>query len=81
MTGYAKPDLYSDADWEMVQGYMRGKDCLPPQRRNPAYRHGYRNGMSDASGILHERADVLRRRANMIPGVTTQADLIKRAAQ
>ena len=74
---YAKPEIYSDSDWEMVQGYMRGKDCLSPERRGAAYMHGYRNGQSDASGILHERADVLRRRANMIPGITTQADLIK----
>lgn len=79
MTRYAKPEIYTDADWEMVQGYMRGKDCLPPERRNAAYRHGYRNGRSDASGIPHECAEVLRRRANMIPGITTQADLIARA--
>ncbi|PUB36585.1 hypothetical protein C8K66_10264 [Pseudomonas sp. GV105] len=67
---YAKPESYTDADWEMVQGYMRGKDCLPPQRRNVAYMHGYMNGKSDASGIPHERCNVLIRRANMIPGIT-----------
>lgn len=70
---YAKPDLYTYADWEMVQGYMRGRDCLPPQRSNAAYTHGYRNGQSDASGIPHERAEVLQRRANMIPGITPVA--------
>lgn len=75
MSEYRKPDLYSDADWEMVQGYMRGKDCLPPTRRNAAYMHGYRNGMADASGIPHERAEVLRRRANMIPGITTMNEI------
>lgn len=70
---YAKPDLYTDADWEMVQGYMRGKDGMLPQRSNAAYMHGYRNGQSDASGIPHERAEVLQRRANMIPGITPVA--------
>ena len=70
---YAKPESYTDADWEMVQGYMRGKDCLPPQRQNVAYMHGYMNGQSDASGIPHERAEVLQRRANMIPGITQVA--------
>ena len=67
---YAKPESYTDADWEMVQGYMRGKDGLPPQRRNAAYMHGYRNGVSDATGVPHERANVLIRRVNMIPGIT-----------
>ncbi|WP_372438246.1 hypothetical protein ACCM60_14215 [Pseudomonas chlororaphis subsp. aureofaciens] len=73
---YTKPEIYSDADWEMVQGYMRGKDCLPPQRKNVAYMHGYMNGQSDASGIPRERAEVLRRRANMIPGITPMAKII-----
>lgn len=72
---YAKPESYTEADWEMVQGYMRGKDCLPPQRRNVAYMHGYMNGKSDASGIPHERCNVLIRRANMIPGITPMAPI------
>lgn len=72
---YAKPESYTDADWEMVQGYMRGKDSLPPQRRNAAYMHGHRNGVSDAAGAPHERANVLIRRANMIPGITPMAPI------
>lgn len=72
---YAKPESYTEADWEMVQGYMRGKDDLPPQRRNVAYMHGYTNGKSDASGIPHERCNVLIRRANMIPGITPAAPI------
>lgn len=79
MSNYQKPDLYTDADWEMVQGYMRGRNGLPPQRRNVAYMHGYANGQSDLIGVPHERASVLRRRANMIPGITPHADLIARA--
>ncbi len=73
---YAKPEIYTDADWQMVQGYMRGKDCLPPQCKSAAYMHGYRNGQADASGVPHERAEVLRRRANMIPGITPMEKLI-----
>lgn len=69
---YAKPDNYTDADWEMVQGYMRGHDLLPAERSGPAYMHGYRNGRSDATGVPHERAEVLRRRADMIPGITRE---------
>lgn len=79
MSSYKKPDLYTDADWEMVQGYMRGRDGLAPQRRNAAYMHGYANGQSDLTGVPHERASVLRRRANMIPGITPQSELIARA--
>ncbi len=70
MPNYRKPDMYSDADWEMVQGYMAGKDGLRAQRSTAAYMHGYRNGVSDRTGVPHERAEVLRRRAEMIPGIT-----------
>lgn len=72
---YAKPESYTDADWEVVQGYLRGKDELPAQRQSAAYMHGYRNGISDATGVLHERAEVLIRRANMIPGLTPMAPI------
>lgn len=68
---YSKPESYSDADWAMVQGYMRGRDQLPPQSKSVAYMHGYRNGVADRTGQPHERAEVLRRRAEMIPGVTS----------
>lgn len=71
---YKKPEWYSEADWEMVQGYMHGKDGLSPQRSNAAYMHGHRNGISDMTGVLHERAEVLMRRANMIPGITPTKD-------
>lgn len=66
---YAKPDSYSDAEWRMVQGYMRGRDDLAPEQSGAAYMHGYRNGQDDVSGTSRERADVLRRRADMILGV------------
>ncbi|MGP5741334.1 hypothetical protein [Pseudomonas aeruginosa] len=46
------------------------QDGLRAQRSNAAYMHGYRNGVSDRTGIPHERAEVLRRRAEMIPGIT-----------
>lgn len=76
---YAKPEMYTDADWQMVLGYMRGSRGLPAERDSPAYMHGYRNGCSDFKGVPHERADVLQRRAAMIPGITPQSDFIKRA--
>ncbi|HBO1319941.1 hypothetical protein APA66_24410 [Pseudomonas aeruginosa] len=76
MPNYRKPDMYSDADWEMVQGYMAGKDGLRAQRSNAAYMHGYRNGVSDRIGIPHERAEVLRRRAEMIPGITPREEIL-----
>ncbi|ETD48213.1 hypothetical protein X922_16380 [Pseudomonas aeruginosa VRFPA08] len=62
--------MYSDADWEMVKGYMAGRDGLRAERSTAAYMHGYRNGVSDRTGVPHERAEVLRRRAEMIPGIT-----------
>lgn len=67
---YKKPESYSDADWDMVCGYMRGRDGLPPKKKTAAYMHGYRNGEDDASGTPRERASVLMRRAMMIPGIT-----------
>lgn len=74
---YEKPDIYSEADWEMVQGYMHGKDGLWAKSSNVAYMHGYRNGLSDLTGEPHEKADVLRRRAMMIPGITPIKDFIQ----
>ena len=76
MTTYLKPEIYSDADWEMVQGYMQGGRGLAAERKNPAYMHGYRNGQADFRGVPHERAEVLQRRAAMIPGITPHAELI-----
>jgi len=70
MAEYKKPDIYSDADWEMVQGYMHGRNGMSRESKTAAYMHGYRNGESDRRGVPHERAEVLRRRAMMIPGVT-----------
>ena len=52
MRNYRKPEMYSDADWEMVQGYMAGKDGLRAKRSTAAYMHGYRNGVSDRTGVL-----------------------------
>lgn len=68
MAEYKKPESYSNAEWEMVQGYMRGSRGLPPERKGAAYTHGYRNGIADHTGIPAERADVLLRRAGMILG-------------
>jgi hypothetical protein len=77
MAKYQKPGTYTITDWEMVQGYMDGKDGLRAQRSTAAYMHGYRNGVSDRIGVPHERAEVLRRRANMIPGITPQEEMIR----
>lgn len=76
MGKHKKPDNYSNADWEMVQGYMAGIDGLCAQRSTAAYMHGYRNGVSDRTGIPHERAEVLRRRAEMIPGITPREEIL-----
>ena len=56
---------------EMVQGYLDGfKDDraeLPKQtNRLPAYTHGWLNGRDDRIGKPRERAEVLRRKADMI---------------
>ena len=59
---------------EMVQGYMDGMDWgsfyepASLEHNAPAYKHGFRNGMDDRKGQPRERADVLRRRAEMIIG-------------
>lgn len=75
MAEYKKPDIYSDADWEMVQGYMHGLHGVSPESKTAAYMHGYRNGESDHRGVPHERAEVLRRRAMMIPGITPMEEI------
>ncbi len=46
------------------------------QRSTAAYMHGYRNGVSDRTGVPHERAEVLRRRAEMIPGITPREEIL-----
>lgn len=66
---HTKPESYTYADWEVVQGYMRGRKGLPAERKNAAYMHGFRNGVADRTGVPQERAEVLRRRAQMILGV------------
>lgn len=75
MSKYAKPQTYSNADWEMVQGYMRGRKNLPMERGNAAYKHGWLNGQDDYLGRPRDRANVLIRRANMIPGITPMAEI------
>lgn len=72
MNDYQKPEIYTDADWDMVRGYMRAWRGLPAQIKTAAYMHGYRNGEDDRSGKPRERAD-------MIPGTTPQPELIARA--
>lgn len=67
---YKKPDSYTDADWDMVCGHMHGFRGVTAKRQTAAYKHGYKNGVSDRTGVPHERVDVLRRRAEMIPGIT-----------
>lgn len=61
-----KPEIYSEAEWRMVQGYMHGKDGLAPKQSGACYMHGYNNGRDDRHGTPRDRADVLRRRADMI---------------
>lgn len=59
---------------EMVEGYMRGIGWnlgYPPlwlDSKSTAYKHGFQNGQDDLLGNPRERADVLRRRAEMIIG-------------
>lgn len=65
-----KPDSYTQADWEMACGYMQGFSGEEPELVTAAYKHGYKNGCSDRTGVPHERAEVLNRRAAMIPGIT-----------
>ena len=66
ITRMKKPDIYSDAEWRMVQGYWQGTRGLPPEQSGPAYMHGYNNGLDDMIGKPRDRASVLRARANMI---------------
>ncbi|WP_110993102.1 hypothetical protein [Pseudomonas sichuanensis] len=75
MSSYRKPEIYTDADWDMVQGYMRGSSGLPMERSTAAYKHGWMNGRDDRSGMPRERANVLIRRANMIPGITPMNEI------
>jgi len=72
---YSKPESFTDADWTMVMGYMRGRDDLPPESDRVAYMHGYRNGQDDLCGQPRESADVLRRRAEMIPGISKLGEI------
>lgn len=59
---------------EMVAGYMAGfrsrSDELPDchKDKSPGFRHGWLNGRDDRNGKPRERADVLRRRAEMMIG-------------
>jgi len=75
MPSYQKPECYTDADWEMVQGYMRGRSGLPMERASAAYKHGWLNGQDDLKGIPRDCANVLIRRANMIPGITPMQEI------
>lgn len=65
-----KPN-FTVQDWAMIKGYKQGLSGGPPESSAVAYMHGYRNGRADATGVVYERASVLRRRAKMIPGITT----------
>jgi hypothetical protein len=67
---YSKPDSYTDADWELVQGYLHGLRNLPKRSQTAAYKHGYENGVDDRTGRSRNKANVNIRRANMIPGIT-----------
>ena len=71
MRNYRKPKCTRTPIGKWSRGYMAGKDGLRAKRSTAAYMHGYRNGVSDRTGVPHERAEVLRRRAEMIPGITT----------
>lgn len=65
-----KPEIYTDADWQMVLGYMDGSKGKASRANNAAYKHGYRNGVSDRTGVSNNSVEVLKRRAAMIPGIT-----------
>lgn len=58
------------AEERMLRGYRDGLSGRLPACMSAAYRHGYENGLADARGIPHEYADVLRRRAGMIEGIS-----------
>lgn len=75
MGQYKKPDTYTDADWDMVQGYMRGSSGLPMDRHTAAYKHGWLNGRDDLIGKPRDHVNVLIRRANMIPGITPMQEI------
>ena len=58
----------------MVNGYFAGLNSAssePPQcheNQPAAFKHGWLNGRDDRVGNPRDRADVLRRRAQMIDG-------------
>lgn len=57
---------------DMVAGYLAGLDSgameLPDchKEKSPAFKHGWLNGCDDGIGCPREKAQVLRRRADMI---------------
>lgn len=64
-----KSNPASVLDDPMVRGYCDGAQGCAPRGESAAYRHGYANGCDDRQGRPRERADVLRRRAEMILSV------------
>ena len=58
-------------------GYMAGKDGLRAKRSTAAYMHGYRNGVSDRTGVPRTRQSVLRRRAGDDPRYHYRAEVGK----
>lgn len=72
---YPKPDSYTEADWQMVQGYMHGLRALPRKLSTAAYKHGYENGIDDRTHRRRNKANVSIRRANMIPGITPMKEI------
>lgn len=61
-----------DKQDEMVAGYMKGFGGLTAElpacheSKSSAWKHGWNNGRDDRLGSPRDRADVLRRRADMI---------------
>ena len=57
---------------EMIQGYFDGMKSsrkeLPDFNFSAAYKHGWMNGRDDRMKKPRDRAEVLRRRAEMILG-------------
>lgn len=64
-----KSNPASALDDPMVRGYFDGLHGLEPRGKCATYRHGHANGLHDRIESPRDRADVLRRRADMILSV------------
>lgn len=69
MLNYCKLDMYLDVDWEMVQGYMVGKDGQCVEWLMVVYMYGYCNGVLDRIGVFYECVEVFCCCVEMIFGI------------